>query len=146
MTRSPIDRATFEAMRAPPLNRSYREIGRHFGMTKNAVSGWASRNGYSKPENCPLNPRNSAPKPAEAKPMALEANPDRRVKIKTPWRDGSKTRFRACQWIEGEPSASEDCKCLAEAMPGKPYCAPHWSKSHVKHVPKPRLSWCQNRT
>lgn len=38
-----------------------------------------------------------------------------------------------CQWIEGEPTASDDCKCLAPILAGSSYCPAHhrrcWQKS-----------------
>ena len=33
--------------------------------------------------------------------------------------------FRACQWIAGEPSAEEACKCGRVTAPGSPYCERH---------------------
>ncbi len=33
--------------------------------------------------------------------------------------------FRACQWIAGEPSAQEACKCGRTPAPGSPYCERH---------------------
>jgi hypothetical protein len=32
---------------------------------------------------------------------------------------------RACQWIEGEPTPDDSCKCGAPSAPGQPYCGPH---------------------
>ncbi len=32
---------------------------------------------------------------------------------------------RACQFIAGDPSADDACKCRRAAMPGAPYCEVH---------------------
>ena len=32
---------------------------------------------------------------------------------------------RACQYIAGNPSADDACKCRRPAMPGSPYCEVH---------------------
>ena len=32
---------------------------------------------------------------------------------------------RQCQWIEGEPSGDDSCKCLRETAPGASWCPPH---------------------
>ena len=38
-------------------------------------------------------------------------------------------RPRLCQWIEGEPSGDDSCKCLVPVEPGRPYCAAHWARA-----------------
>lgn len=37
---------------------------------------------------------------------------------------------RACQWIDGEPSADDACKCGEPTMPGVSYCAPHFKRAY----------------
>lgn len=32
---------------------------------------------------------------------------------------------KACQWIEGDPTPDDSCKCLAPSMPGISYCRTH---------------------
>lgn len=34
---------------------------------------------------------------------------------------------RTCQYIKGEPSADDSCKCGKPAEPGRPYCAEHFA-------------------
>ena len=46
--------------------------------------------------------------------------------IPLPRRVGPKGR--QCQWIEGEPSADDSCKCRLETIPGKPWCAAHYPR------------------
>lgn len=33
--------------------------------------------------------------------------------------------FQYCQWIEGEPTANDGCKCLRAVLPGTAYCPEH---------------------
>lgn len=44
--------------------------------------------------------------------------------------------FRGCQWIAGEPSADDSCKCGASVVSVGPYCARHLAASHLER-PKP---------
>lgn len=39
---------------------------------------------------------------------------------------------KKCQFIAGEPTALEDCKCLLPVMPGSPYCPEHHSLVYEK--------------
>ena len=32
---------------------------------------------------------------------------------------------KGCQWIEGDPTSDDSCKCLKPALVGKSYCAEH---------------------
>jgi hypothetical protein len=43
--------------------------------------------------------------------------------------------LHTCQWIDGEPSADDACKCGAATVPGKPYCAAHWARAWVQPEP-----------
>ena len=43
-----------------------------------------------------------------------------------------------CQYIAGEPSADDSCKCLAPAVPGRPYCGPHAALCYIVYQPKPK--------
>ncbi len=38
---------------------------------------------------------------------------------------GADLTFRACQWIAGEPSADDGCKCGRPTVSGSAYCAYH---------------------
>lgn len=40
--------------------------------------------------------------------------------------------FARCQYIAGEPSFDDACKCREKAKFG-PYCPPHWDLTHRKH-------------
>lgn len=39
---------------------------------------------------------------------------------------------RGCQWIEGEPSEQDACKCGAPALPERPYCRKHCEVAYVR--------------
>ncbi len=41
-----------------------------------------------------------------------------------------------CQYIEGEPSADDACKCGKPAIEGKSWCPEHYSMVYVAYVPK----------
>src|SRR5579862_4404553 len=36
-----------------------------------------------------------------------------------------------CQWIEGEPSEDDACKCGRPSIPGRSYCAPHLARART---------------
>ena len=38
-------------------------------------------------------------------------------------------RHRTCQFIEGDPSPDESCKCGAPVVPGTAYCAHHLERT-----------------
>ncbi len=44
---------------------------------------------------------------------------------------GADLTFRACQWITGEPSADDRCKCGRPAVSGSPYCAHHRDRARL---------------
>lgn len=39
---------------------------------------------------------------------------------------------RPCQWIAGEPSADDACKCRAPVVPDKPYCRAHSRAAYLR--------------
>lgn len=41
-------------------------------------------------------------------------------------------RFKECQWIAGDPSASDECKCRHPVEDGKPYCSDHAAIAYRK--------------
>lgn len=43
---------------------------------------------------------------------------------------GEIARPRTCQWIDGEPSADDACKCGRPTIPGFSYCAPHVARAY----------------
>lgn len=43
-----------------------------------------------------------------------------------------------CQFIEGEPSADDTCKCNAPVKPGSSYCPEHHERCWLPPPPKPK--------
>jgi hypothetical protein len=43
-----------------------------------------------------------------------------------------------CQWIAGEPSEDDACKCGAPALEGRPYCGRHHARAYVLLAPELR--------
>ena len=40
-------------------------------------------------------------------------------------------RPRICQWIDGEPTGDDSCKCGRPVQPGRPYCPEHQARSRT---------------
>lgn len=68
-----------------------------------------------------------APKPTQPKPV--QAAPRRKPVDISP-RPGRKGR--QCQWIAGEPTRKDSCKCLAETRPGSSWCEAHHERAYVR--------------
>jgi hypothetical protein len=43
-------------------------------------------------------------------------------------------RFRTCQFIEGDPSPDESCKCGATVVPGTAYCPDHLERTRTREA------------
>lgn len=39
-------------------------------------------------------------------------------------------QHQTCQWIEGEPSPDDGCKCGSPVLPGLPYCGRHAARAY----------------
>lgn len=39
---------------------------------------------------------------------------------------------RRCQWIAGEPTRKDSCKCQAETRPGSSWCEAHHARAYVR--------------
>lgn len=111
---------------------SYSEIGQRLGCTKSAISGAIGRlrkKGFAycpepkyiiKPIFGPFLPKHK-PKPKREREQIVQ-------RIPTPFRKHRPTQERVrggCQYIPGEPSADDSCKCLAERLEGSSYCPKH---------------------
>lgn len=42
-----------------------------------------------------------------------------------------------CQWIAGEPTADDYCKCGRHVIPGLPYCGDHQAKAYGRRIEAP---------
>lgn len=43
-------------------------------------------------------------------------------------------RFRTCQFIEGDPSPDESCKCGKGVVPGTAYCPDHLNRTRTREA------------
>lgn len=50
------------------------------------------------------------------------------------WHQAEGPPPRTCQWIAGEPSPDDACKCGAPALSGRPYCEAHCKRAYVRPV------------
>jgi hypothetical protein len=46
-------------------------------------------------------------------------------------------RFQTCQWIDGEPSADESCKCGRPVRLGSSYCGRHDELARIPSRKRP---------
>lgn len=128
-----------------------RVIADKIGVTKNAVIGKAHRMGLA-----------SRPSPIKKKQPPTWESDDKKIKGSTdrspalalvgqpvvkPVVTGAGTLYRrragavnlkTCQWIEGEPSADDKCKCGEPVLFGMPYCKEHYDRSW-------RLTWWKRK-
>lgn len=105
---------TIRRMRAE--NVPFSKIAERLGRTKNQIIGRANRLGLQKPN------RSSFAKQVKAE----NAKPTRPI----PLRRKAAPKGRQCQWIEGDPSADDTCKCRAWTVEGKPYCQEHLARAY----------------
>jgi GcrA cell cycle regulator len=106
-----MDAGTWTPERIEMLNRLWEEgvttaeIGRHLGLTKNAVIGKVHR--------LALTQRNPLPKPPPPRNVFEFSGP-------------------SCMWPHGHPSDNDFHFCGARPLPGKPYCADHAAVAYVR--------------
>ena len=48
---------------------------------------------------------------------------------------GLRFRFESCQWIVGEPTGEDACKCGRPISRGGPYCERHEVRAHLRACP-----------
>ena len=61
---------------------------------------------------------------------AILASREQRLRgvARTPLEEGPPSK--KCQWIEGEPTRGDNCKCLARTTMESSYCAKHEARAH----------------
>ena len=104
------------------------EIGKALGKTKGAIAGRVHRLGLE------LRPTPIRPKP----PGERKATPRRMKKAAETVKlaRAPVSFFRTCQFIEGEPTADDSCKCGAETLPGSAYCQAHFERCWLRVAPE----------
>jgi GcrA cell cycle regulator len=114
------------------------EIGKALGVSRGAVVGRARRLGLARPDDGPSNLRGRAypskgrralepkrPEPAKVRLRAIETE----IREATGLAMSGQWRPRTCQFIAGEPSADDACKCGEPVLEGSSYCAKHHAVS-----------------
>ena len=145
------DERVAELRRLWLLDLSAADIGRRLGVSKSAITGKAARLGLA----CRQSPiirltdeekaerrrqgGYSQPLPLPQRARALAKATDRSKQ--NGWHEQHEYHavqqpdllgFRSCQWIEGEPSADDRCKCGRPVQPDEsnwPYCAEHLKRA-----------------
>ncbi len=118
--------------------RSNSQIAAALGpaFTGNMVAGKLHRLGgvVTRPERPAPEPRSARPRqPKPTKAAAQPAGtadvvpeaPKRRARREPPAPRLRVSAFRECQWIAGEPSFDDACKCRRPTVEGFSYCADH---------------------
>lgn len=136
------------------------EIGLRIGKSKNAVIGRAHREGLAGRPS-PITGRSYSALPPEERLARLRERWRKRNHVLRERRAAERgkhspvkvLRFRSpsampqnytlsqtakCQYIAGEPSADDSCKCGKPAIEGKSWCPEHYSMVYVAYVPKIR--------
>ena len=102
------------------------QIAKKTNHTKNAVIGKARRLGLAERES-PIKRNIEARRNKQRSEPQLKA-PEELAAIE-PLIPGPPAK--SCQWIEGEPSADDSCKCGAPVVPGRSYCAEHLKRTII---------------
>lgn len=84
-------------------------------------------------EPAPQPPPRREPEPIEAAAAPSAQNPEAESQ---PYRPFILPPGR-CQWIAGQPSADDACKCGQRSVPGRPYCPDHEAKAYQRRAPEP---------
>lgn len=113
-TFSKQDDAIITKMRAQ--NIKFGIIAARLGRSRNSVIGRANRIGVQKPDRQRFAKKVEAENRKPTRPILL------RPKLAP--------KGRQCQWIEGDPSPDDSCKCRAWTVEGKPYCQAHLDRAY----------------
>ena len=122
---------------------SYAAIAERMGVSKNAVCGQAKRIGIAEPGNNPIKrlpraeqkrrERRKDPSARAALPPPRSAPPRQAALRLVSSAEGAArhdliARVTRCQWIEGEPTGDDACKCGGRAVEGTAWCADHLAR------------------
>lgn len=117
--------ATAELVRLWNEGIPAREIGKHFGVSKDAVIGRVHRLGLVQrnPQGYQRSRQNLLKRKPPTKPLPPAA-PVARPDVLTRWQDQPRTSTRRCQFIAADPQV-DATMCGAPAVSARPYCAEH---------------------
>lgn len=117
-----------EVMKKWRAGKKYDEIAEEVGCTRGEIGGIIGRNKRedertSKFRHVTYNSFHEKQVPVELGPMKLEALPIKATP--KPAQTFIGIHFRECQWISGEVTPDDLCKCRAKTGSGRIYCPSH---------------------
>ncbi len=119
-------------------HHTYKSIGDRLGLTKAQVTGIVSRNhSESEAASVPVVRRWQV---SQAQSYSIRRIRHENGQVQLPWGltraflSVQGMRFATCQWIAGQPSADDACKCGRPTV-GGPWCAEH--KAHARGQRQP---------
>jgi hypothetical protein len=120
------DRFTLKAMHAEKASMA--EVAAALGCTKRMVRNQAERLGLR------FERRVMPEKPRKARAGTVKSSPtapmDMRPMGPLPTHGVERLPVGRCQFIPGEPSPDDTCKCGLEAVPGHSYCPSHLARCY----------------
>ena len=111
---------------------TYDQAGKAFGLNKGMVAGIVERNKEPGEERVPLlrvPPAADSSGPAITRLARWNNNTGMPLRLARMAKMASGARFRECQWIPGEPSADDACKCGAKTGRSRVYCPEHEARA-----------------
>ena len=115
---------------------SYTEMGKSFGIGKNTIAGLVARNKRTgEVAKRSFRPRGWAPAdvPLKRLPQTQDTGgkmPMGRAAIHTEMEPVGKEK--TCQWIAGDPSSDDKCKCGADTGDSNLYCPNHEERAWIR--------------
>ena len=111
---------TLKELRAQGLTG--RQIGARIGRSKSSIDTKASKLGLEPVIRIPRPKLRKNIKPGLKRPA---------VAVRAPRRFSPISDTKLCQYIEGKPTISDDCKCLKPALSQASYCPEHYDLCHL---------------
>ena len=124
------------------------EIARRMGLRKNQLVGLANRLGLKRSDRNPVGktgsrPRKVGPRRRSARALGIDdplagsdaSEATRRAALKPGGRPPHVlSREPRCQFIAGQPTVDDACKCGEPTLPGWPYCAEHRARCYQRRA------------
>lgn len=127
-------------------------IAKKLDRTKNAVVGKAHRMALEARES-PIRTGVANPKPRKRreKPKVIDLSRHATKTVSLPKVTGEARRSIGgrCQWIDGDPTRDDSCKCSAKPAEGSVWCEEHLRRAYTKSKPwepKPSHSYGFSRS